>query len=257
MTEQMFQAADGYQRLIGRFLPTLAPAFADLAGVTIGQRLLDVGCGPGGLTRELAARVGGAHVNAIDPSAPFVAAAQAVVPAATVIEGVAENLPFEDDSFDGALSSLAVGFMQDPVRGVREMGRVTRPGGVVALNFWDVTRMNALGVFWKAAARAIGAEPNDRALVGSRAGELEALLTDAGLVDIVSTEIEAVGRYDDFADLWSGYVQGVGPIGAYVASLTPAQTASVRDAIREDLADPDGPFELTATAWAAMGRVPA
>ena len=64
----------GVDALMGRYLPTLAPAFADVAGVTPGQRVLDVGCGPGGLTGELTARVGAASVAAIDPSEPFVRA---------------------------------------------------------------------------------------------------------------------------------------------------------------------------------------
>ncbi|TAK69054.1 MAG: class I SAM-dependent methyltransferase [Actinomycetota bacterium] len=252
----MFHAADGYDRLMGRFLPTLAPAFADAAGITAGQRVLDVGCGPGGLTRELAARVGPSQVTAIDPSAPFVAACRQRVPAATVLTGVAEELPFSDSTFDAALSSLVVGFMSDAPAGVRQMARVTRPGGVVALNFWDVLRMRSLQVFWQAAARAIGAVPNDRALVGAREGDLAELLIAAGLVDVVATEIEAVGNYDDLDDLWSGYTEGVGPIGQYVAALDAAQLRAVRAAVAEDLRQPTGPFTLRATAWVATGRVP-
>ncbi len=254
MTNPMFHAADGYDRLMGRYLPTLAPAFADVAGVTAGQHVLDVGCGPGGLTRELAGRVGAERVSGIDPSEPFVAACRERVPGATVLVGTAESLPFDDDAFDASLSSLVVGFMADPQAGVGEMARVTRSGGVVALNFWDVRRMPALGVFWTAAGRAIDATPNDRALVGATEGDLARLLTAVGLDDVDSTEIDAVGRYDGVDDLWSGYTVGVGPIGAYVAKLSADDAAAVRAALTEDLGE--GPFALTATAWVATGRVP-
>lgn len=254
MPSPMFHAADGYDRLMGRYLPTLAPAFADAAGVDAGQEVLDVGCGPGGLTRELAGRVGADHVSGIDPSEPFVVACRERVPGATVLVGTAESLPFDDDAFDAALSSLVVGFMSDPSAGVREMARVTRPGGGVALNFWDVRRMPALGVFWTAAGRAIGATPNDRALVGATEGDLPRLLTAAGLDDIDSGEIEAVAHYDDVDDLWSGYTVGVGPIGVYVGALPADDAAAVRAALTEDLGE--GSFTLTATAWVATGRVP-
>lgn len=252
----MFHAAGSYDLLMGRFLPTLAPTFADVAEVRAGQEVLDVGCGPGGLTAELAARVGAAHVQAIDPSGPFVAACRERVPGARVVEGIAEDLPYPADGFDACLASLVVGFMTDPQRGVAEMARVTRPGGVVALCFWDVRRMQALGVFWRAARETIGARTDDYTLVGAKQGDLSRLLTDAGLTDIRSGEIGAIGRYEDFDDLWSGYAAGVGPIGQYVTSLDDAQRERIRDAVAAGLADPDAPFTLPAVAWFAVGRVP-
>lgn len=255
MSTTMFHAAGGYELLMGRFLPTLAPAFADAAGVTAGQDVLDVGCGPGGLTAELAARVGAEHVDAIDPSGPFVAACLERVPGARVVEGTAEDLPYPAHRFDATLASLVVGFMTDPRRGVEEMARVTRAGGVVALCFWDVRRMQALGRFWRAAREAIGAAPADRSLVGAKPGDLEGLLADAGLVDIRSGEIEAVGRYRDLDDLWSGYTAGIGPIGQYVGGLTDAERERIREAVGASLDDPGAPFELPAVAWFAVGRV--
>ncbi|MFD5215916.1 class I SAM-dependent methyltransferase [Microbacterium sp. NPDC058345] len=255
MDEGMFRTAEGYDRLIGRFLPSLAPAFAEFAGVRAG-RVLDVGCGPGGLTAELVERVGDGKVSAIDPSAPFVAVCRDRVPGADVVEGVAESLPYADGHFDASLSSLTVGFMTDARQGVREMARVTRPGGVVALCFWSSGRMQAVGRFWRAAGRAIGALPSDDALVGRQEGDLEGLLEEAGLQDIRAAEIEATASYAGFDDLWSGYIAGVGPIGRYVRSLTPAQLEAVRVAAREDLGTAGQPFTLTAMAWAACGVVP-
>ena len=68
--------ADAYDRFMGRYSMPLAPLFADLAGIAAGQQVIDVGCGPGALTAELARRLGAAAVSAVDPSEPFVAAAQ-------------------------------------------------------------------------------------------------------------------------------------------------------------------------------------
>jgi len=256
MGTEMFHAADGYDLLIGRYLPSLAPAFAEFAGVRTGSAL-DVGCGPGGLTIELARRVGAANVSAIDPSPPFVAACRERVAGAEVVAGVAEELPYPDGAFDVALSSLAVGFMSDPQQGVREMARVTRADGVVALCFWDQLRMQGIAHFWNAAHRVLGVAAVDERLIGRRDGELAALLDGAGLVDIRATEIVATARYADADDLWSGYTARIGPIGQYVQTLTPAELDAVRAAIRDDLDAPDRPFTLTAVAWAARGAVPA
>lgn len=79
--------AEQYDRFMGRYTPTLAAAPADAAGVASGMHVLDVGCGPGGLTRELAARVGAANVAAIDPAPQFVAACRERNPGADVREG--------------------------------------------------------------------------------------------------------------------------------------------------------------------------
>jgi ubiquinone/menaquinone biosynthesis C-methylase UbiE len=141
-------AADAYDRFMGRYSAPLAPPFADLAGVEAGQRVLDVGCGPGALTAELVRRLGPAEVSAVDPSEPFVVAVKERHPGVDVRRAPAEDLPFGDDVFDAALAQLVVHFMSDPVAGLREAGRVTRPGGVVAACVWDqADDRGPLGVF--------------------------------------------------------------------------------------------------------------
>src|SRR5687768_7926280 len=113
-------AAEKYDNFMGRYTSSLAPAFAEAAGVSAGMRVVDVGCGPGGLTGELAGRVGAENVAAIDPAPQFAAACQERHPGADVREGVAEELPWPDDAFDAALSSLVLAFMHDADQGVRE-----------------------------------------------------------------------------------------------------------------------------------------
>ena len=147
-------AADTYDRYMGGWSRPLAPQMADLAGVHPGQRAIDVGCGPGSLTTELAGRLGPAAVAAVDPSPPFVAAARLRHPGVDVREAPAEALPFADDLFDAALAQLVVHFMADPVAGLREMARVTRLGGVVAACVWDFAGgRGPLGPFWADGAR--------------------------------------------------------------------------------------------------------
>ena len=153
----MFEVAtEAYDRLVGRYSPALARELIRFAGVGQGMRALDVGCGPGALTAELAERLGPAGVAAVDPSEPFAAACRSRVPGADVRVAGGEALPFEDDAFDATLSQLVVNFMADPPAGVREMARVTRPGGVVASCVWDYAgEMTLLRSFWDAASRWI------------------------------------------------------------------------------------------------------
>ena len=114
--------AEHYDRFMGRYTVPLARALADEVGVGEGMRVLDVGCGPGGLTSELAGRVGAENVAAIDPAEQFVAACRERNPGADVRQGVAEELPWEDDVFDAALSCLVIAFMRDPDAGMRRDG---------------------------------------------------------------------------------------------------------------------------------------
>ena len=147
--------ADAYDRFMGRYSSLLAPLFASFSAVAAGQRVLDVGCGPGALTAELVRRVGPATVTAVDPSERFVAAARQRQPMVNVRRAAAEQLPFEDRVFDAALAQLVVHFMADPVAGLREMGRVTRSGGVVAACVWDhAGGKGPVSTFWAAARRA-------------------------------------------------------------------------------------------------------
>lgn len=144
-------SGDAYDRFMGRYSRRLAPAFADFAGVEAGQRVLDVGCGSGVLTEELAGRVGAEQVSGVDPS-PLLAACAERVPGAELKQGKAEALPWLDDSFDATVAQLVIHFMDDPAAGVTEMARVTRPGGVVAASSWDFSGgMEMLRVYWETA----------------------------------------------------------------------------------------------------------
>jgi SAM-dependent methyltransferase len=247
--------AESYDRLMGRYLPTLAPAFADVARIRAGMSALDVGCGPGGLTAELVRRLGAESVAAIDPSPPFVSACAARNPGVDVRAGAAEQLPWADAAFDAALASLVVGFMRDAPAGVAEMVRVTKPGGVVAACFWDRERMPTLNTFWAAAARVRPGPDTDMRRLGTAEGDLATLLRAAGLADVATGTISASAEYADFEDWWQPFTFGVGPAGAYYDSLSADEQHLLRAHARELLGEPAGSFTLTGHAWYATGRV--
>ena len=254
-------SAEAYDRFVGRYGPELASELVRFAGVERGMRALDVGCGPGALTATLAERLGGEKVAGADPSESFVEACRSRLPGTAVVVAPAESLPFADDSFDASLSQLVVNFMRDPEEGVREMARVTRPGGVVASCVWDYAEgMRLLRAFWDAAREVDPqrAAPADEAVVmrWCRDGDLAELWRLAGLEDVRSGTLIARAGYRDFEDLWSPLPTGIAPAGAFCKSLEEDRRVALHDAYRERLGVGDEPFELEARAWAVAGVVP-
>jgi SAM-dependent methyltransferase len=246
-------AADAYDRFMGRYSSQLGAQLADFAGVRAGQRVLDVGCGPGVLTGELARRVGAEAVVAVDPSAAFVAAAQARHPGVDVRRAQAEDLPFEDGSFDAVLAQLVVHFMHDPVAGLTEMARVTRAGGTVAASVWDhAGDRTPLAVFWTAAHEFDPRVHDESDLPGARSGHLGELFAAAGLDSIRETTVEASLTFSSFEDWWEPFTLGVGPAGGYAATLDEEALVAVRERCRELLGPV--PFTVEATAWAARAE---
>jgi SAM-dependent methyltransferase len=249
-------AAELYDRFMGRYSTQLSPGLADLAHVREGQRVLDVGAGPGALTAELVARVGAYSVAAADPSEPFVAALRSRLPGVDAHVAPAEELPFGDGEFDAALAQLSVHFMADADTGLREMARVTRDGGVVAACVWDLAGgRSPISPFWSAVHELDPGAHDESGLAGVRAGHLAELFEAAGLQDVEQAELTASVDHASFEEWWEPFTLGVGPAGRYAQSLAAEELAALRERCRAHLPEP--PFTLTAYAWAARGRAPA
>jgi len=249
--------AEAYDRHVGRYSRKLARAFIATAGVRNCQRTLDVGCGPGGLTTELAGLLGHDRVAAVEPSAPFAEACRARLPGVQVEVAAAEDLPFDDGTFHHALAQLSLNFMTDPPAGVREMLRVTHPGGTVAAAVWDYAgEMTLLRNFWDAAvALDPSAEDEGRSMRFCTPVELDELWSAVGLAEVGVAPVVVVAGYDDFDDLWAPLEVGVGPAGAHTVALAPEQRAELKDELRRRLGVGNDPFQLSARAWIATGRV--
>ena len=241
----MFSSDTAYDKFMGRFSVRLAPLFADFAGVSAGSRVLDVGAGTGALTAELLRR--DATVAAMDPSPEFVAALKSRFPGIDAREAGAEDLPWPDASFDAALAQLVIAFMADAEAGVAEMLRVVEPGGVVAVCMWDLEGMELLHAVNQVQAVVDPGRSADTLPRYRDADSISKLLGDGAEVELLVVD----AGYEDFDEFWSALTGGVGPAGAWIASLDEERREQAREEFRRVLGAPGGAFTLTGRAWAA------
>jgi molybdopterin-guanine dinucleotide biosynthesis protein A/2-polyprenyl-3-methyl-5-hydroxy-6-metoxy-1,4-benzoquinol methylase len=235
---------EAYDDFMGRYAVRLAPLFADFADVQ-GGRALDVGAGTGALTSELLRR--GADVVAAEPSTAFCAALRERHPALDVRQVPAEELPFEDGSFDVALAQLVVAFMADAPQGIAEMARVARS---VAICMWGVEEMEMFAAINRAAsALGVSREAEQGARRYRTPGELHELLAPYGEVEQATIDITA--PYEGFDDFWNALSRQVGPAGAWLASLDDEQREQAHAELFSQLGSPSGAFTLTGRCYAA------
>jgi SAM-dependent methyltransferase len=194
-------AAEVYDEL---FLPVLfyqwTPRVCELAGLQVGMRVLDVACGTGVLSLAAAEIVGPeGSVVGVDLNAGMIEVARRKAPHIEWHEAPAEAIPFEAASFDAVISQFGLMFFQDKALGIREMWRVLRPGGNLAVAVWESLE-NVSG--YAAASQLLGRLFGDSAAESLRAPyslgdvrELSTLFSDAGVPDVRITTLEGKARY--------------------------------------------------------------
>lgn len=264
MEQDLFAESHAYERFMGRWSGRLAPLLVRFAAVAERDSVLDVGSGTGALAFALAEAIPSARVTGVDPSAAYVRSAQAKTLGDRVrfLRGDAQALELPSATYDKTLSLLAVNFIPDSAKALREMIRMTRPGGIVAACVWDYGGgMEMLRVFWN---EAVALDPtvaarDERNMPLCRRGELAALFRASGLQQVVEQSIVVELPFSSFDDYWQPFLGGQGPAGAYAASLAAPQRAALEARVRSALlgTHPDRPFTLHARAWAVKGVVPA
>ncbi len=105
----------------------------DMAKIAKGDVVLEVGCGTGFTTQEIAERIGEENVVAIDLTPEQMRKAVERFRKSTFLRGDAENLPFRDDTFDASISAGSIEYWPNPLKGIQEMARVTKKGGRVVI----------------------------------------------------------------------------------------------------------------------------
>jgi ubiquinone/menaquinone biosynthesis C-methylase UbiE len=253
-----------YERLMGRWSARLAPLFAQFVGVREGQRVLDVGCGTGSLSRTLLAASRAIGVVGVDPAADYVefARQRAANCYATFLVAAAESLPFPDGSFDAAMALLVLQEFDDPNRAVREMARTTRGGGTVAGCLWDFQEgMPMFSLFWQAAeAVAPAAVARRRAEHTPNRPSLQALAElwrSVGLAEVRTAGLELSQEFSSFDDFWLPFLTEATPTSEFAIAVNRETGGELANALRRLMprARPDGSFALPARALAVVGVV--
>jgi SAM-dependent methyltransferase len=262
-SQSLFAESDAYELFMGRWSRRLAPLFITFAAVGARDSVLDAGSGTGALAFALADALPAVRVTGVDPSSDYVRYAQARSPGDRVrfMVGDAQALEIPGATFDKTLALLVLNFIPDAAKALRELVRVTRPGGTVAAAVWDYGEgMQMLRVFWdEAVALDPAIAPRDeRNMSLSRRGELAALWRSTGLERVEDQPITIELAFASFNDYWRPFLGGQGPAGAYVVSLPEARRAALEARLRSRLFGQrqDGPFVLQARAWAVKGTVP-
>lgn len=201
------EAAEVYEH---KFVPALFGEWAEhlvaAAHIAPGQAVIDVACGTGVVARAVAERLAGSgRVVGVDINEGMLTVARSIRPEIEWHHGDAADLPFADASFDAVLCQAALMYFPDRVEALREMARVARPGGTVAVQVWgSLESQPAYRTFAEVAARHAGPQALD--LIGSyfSLGDLDStleLFEQAGLgLPDTRTRIGAVrfGSIDEF-----------------------------------------------------------
>lgn len=260
----MFGDAEAYEQFMGRWSRLLAPRLVDFTEVHDTGQVLDVGSGTGALALSIAKLKVHCQVLGIDPSKEYVEFAKSRNPSPDRVSfevGDALQMRFSDATFQTSLSLLVFNFIPDSKKALREVSRVTKPGGCASAAVWDYgAGMRMLRVFWDAAVAADPtAEKSDELHMPlCRAGELEELWKQGGLEHVAERPLDITMRFESFADYWDPFLLGQGPAGAYLRSVDGDRREALRGEVKRRLAlrSDDAPFSLPARAWAVRGIVP-
>jgi ubiquinone/menaquinone biosynthesis C-methylase UbiE len=253
-----FTDGEAYERLMGRWSRRVGIQFLDWLALPKGLQCLDVGCGNGALSEELATHVAPSELVGVDPSEEQLAFAKIREGAkfAQFRVGDAQALPFPDRSFDVAIMALVISFVSDPAKAVSEMARVVRPGGCVATYMWDVTANSQPHGPCYATMSALGIPIASRPSNASEIDVMRSLWTQAGMAAIETRTIEIPVTFSDFEDFWDSNSTPAGPVGKAIEKLSAADRERVRSHLREHLPkDGAGRITFQARANAVKGRI--
>jgi SAM-dependent methyltransferase len=267
MTEPTLQAqieaAQAYEALM---VPALfgewAAKVADAAQIQTGERVLDLACGTGILAREVTSRTGAAgSVVGLDPSAGMLAVAEQLAPEVEWRQGVAESLPFADQTFDAVVSQFGLMFFDDRRQALRQALRVLRSGGRLAIAVWDsldnIPAYAAEVALLEQLAGARAADPVRAPFVLGDRGDLEALFADAGVATVAVTTQTGMARFPNVRVMVEADLRGWLPAMGVV--LTEEQIAVILETAEQALRPfitSDGTASFETSAHIVTGTKP-
>jgi trans-aconitate methyltransferase len=262
MPKELWGISTAYELYVGRWSRLVAKAFLSWLALADGKTWVDVGCGTGVLVGAILDAHAPSAVVGIDRAAGFLAEARRKIsdPRARFEEGDATALPLDASTGDCTVSGLVLNFVPDHTAMVREMMRVTKPGGKVAAYVWDYAGgMQMMRHFWDA---AIAVNPQDAKLDQAERfplcepQPLRTLFEELGLSDVRVRSLDIPTVFRDFDDYWTPFLGRQGAAPAYLATLDDATREQIRQRLHTMLRpQPDGKIALTARAWAVQGTL--
>ncbi len=239
MTDQIrFDDGAAYERYMGVWSRLAGVSFLGWLAPVSGARWLDVGCGNGAFTELLVERCEPVSIDGVDPSEGQLAYARTrpSLRSAHFRAGDAMALPYADDAFDAAVMPLVIFFVPVPEKGIAEMARVVRAGGSVSAYAWDMHGGGFPYAALQQALRELGVVvPVPPSPGASRVDALRALWSEAGLVDVETTEITVQRTFADFGD-YLATIMGGPSVAQQLAALPPGARAQMENHLREGVA---------------------
>lgn len=234
--------SQGYEQHFSRLTSQSVNALLDAAGVDDGMRVLDVCTGPGMIAAAALER--GATVTGLDFSAGQIEIARRRVPQAEFVEGDAQNLPYDDDSFDAVVCGYGIIHVPDPQRALQQMVRVAKPGARVATSVWvEPHPSNGFGLLFgtiKAHADMNVPLPHGPDFFQfSSVEKLSQALSAVGLGEPVVTEVEQFWALEEPMSMVNSFMQGA----VRARGLLLAQTDEVRQSVFDAIAHGMAQFE--------------
>jgi SAM-dependent methyltransferase len=259
MDQVRFYDGSVYEQTMGKWSQLAGDVFLNWLSPPTGVRWIDIGCGNGAFTELLTERCSAKSVVGVDPSDGQLAYARARprIGTAQFHQGDAMAIPLPDKSFDVAVMALVLFFLPDPTKGLAEMVRVVRPGGIVAAYSWDM-----LGGGWpfepmRVEMSAFNVAPLPPA--SPSASKLDFMRNawgEAGLEGVEMREITVQRTFADFDDFWASMAKAASvapPLSAMAASDSELLKSRMRSRFPTDAA---GGITYGARANAVKGRVP-
>lgn len=260
-TLESWDSGHAYEQYVGRWSRQVAPEFLRRLALPQGLAWADIGCGTGALTDAILSTCEPSSVHGIDASEGFVSQARRRItdPRVRFDAGDATHLPWDADVCDVTVSGLVLNFVRNHDAMVREMQRVTKPGGTVAAYVWDYAEgMQMMRLFWDA-AKAVS--PQDAALDQAerfpicQPEPLQALFTNAALKSVTVYAINFPTVFQNFDDFWLPFLGRTGAAPTYLASVGDDVRERIRLHLKARLAVQDEPIALSARAWSVQGIV--
>jgi ubiquinone/menaquinone biosynthesis C-methylase UbiE len=255
-----FDDGASYEKMMGVWSRLAGEKFLDWLSPPAGQRWVDVGCGNGAFTELIVGRCAPAAVDGVDPSEGQLdfARKRPASRIANFTQGDAMALPYDDKSFDVATMALVIFFVPDPPKGVAEMARVLKPGGLAAAYAWDMAGNGLPSEPMLDVMRGLGHNPpRPPSSDASRLEVLRKLWTDAGFQDVETHQI-SVQRSFAGVEEYFAINSLTASVAGMMRSMNPADLDKIKARLTDKLPRPDsqGRVTTTAVANAVKGRLP-